>query len=50
VRNDGSFEKLVCGSLLPPCAACAAPADPYVEAWCGETGHCEVVYIDASTP
>jgi hypothetical protein len=50
VRNDGSFEKLVCGTLLPPCAACGEPTDPYVEAWCGDAGHCEVVYIDASTP
>lgn len=50
VRNDGSFEKMVCGTQLPPCAACGVPTDPYVEAWCGETGHCEVVYIDANTP
>lgn len=50
VRNDGSFEKLVCGDQLPPCAACLpVPNDPgavsNAVAVCGATGHCEVAYV-----
>jgi hypothetical protein len=46
VRNDGSFEKLVCGNELPPCAACQPV--PSAVAVCGATGHCEVEYAIAA--
>jgi hypothetical protein len=44
VRSDGSFEKQVCGDILPPCLAClpAKPADAV--AGCGPDGHCIVNY------
>jgi hypothetical protein len=45
VRNDGSFEKLVCGSEPQPCPACVPAPEPGAVAICGETGHCEVAYL-----
>lgn len=43
VRNDGSFEKLVCGAILPPCAAC--PENPATGAVAAcVNGHCTVAY------
>jgi len=45
VRQDGSFENLVCGVLRPPCAACPPP--PGSIAICGASGHCEVEYLAA---
>jgi hypothetical protein len=42
VNNTGSFEKLVCGDLLPPCAACQ-PQDPSAIASC-DSGRCSVLY------
>jgi Kunitz/Bovine pancreatic trypsin inhibitor domain len=47
VRNDGSFENLVCGNLRPPCAACM-PASNGAIAVCGQSGHCEVEYAVAA--
>lgn len=43
VRNDGSFEKLVCGSEPMPCLACEPVPPPNAAAACLE-GHCSVVY------
>jgi hypothetical protein len=50
VRNDGSFEKLICGGLQPPCAACAPQPPSGAVALCNE-GHCVVAYAaDAGNP
>jgi len=47
VRNDGSFEKLVC-SIPTPCAACL-PAPGDAVAYCSAQGHCEIaIAVDAS--
>lgn len=44
VRNDGSFEKLVCGGIAQPCPACLpAPPDKIVAA-CRD-GRCAVAYL-----
>jgi hypothetical protein len=43
VRNDGSFEKLVCGDVLPPCAACEPPVRIFADAICSPSGRCEVL-------
>jgi hypothetical protein len=45
VRNDGSFEKLVCGDVLPPCDPCGPSIPPDAVASCGANGHCEVVHL-----
>jgi hypothetical protein len=44
VRNDGSFEKLVCGELIPPCDPCAAPTPDGAFAFC-DVGHCQLGYV-----
>jgi hypothetical protein len=41
VSTNGSFEKLVCGNLQPPCAACFPEPPANVEASC-VSGHCQV--------
>jgi hypothetical protein len=48
VNNTGAFQKLVCGDMLPPCAACE-PAASGAIAYCNAmTQHCEVTYaLDA---
>jgi trypsin inhibitor len=43
VRNDGSFEKLVCGDVLPPCSACEPPVRIFADASCNPNGRCEVL-------
>jgi hypothetical protein len=49
VRTDGSFEKLVCGNVLPPCAACLPQSDAV--AVCGADQHCQVEYpVAGGTP
>jgi hypothetical protein len=45
VSNDGSLEKLVCGGILPPCAACEALPPSGTVAICGLSGHCEIGYL-----
>jgi hypothetical protein len=45
VRSDGSFEDLVCGDLLPPCAACDPQLPEGAVAACHE-GHCVVDYLE----
>ncbi|HVY30009.1 MAG TPA: BPTI/Kunitz-type proteinase inhibitor domain-containing protein [Polyangiaceae bacterium] len=45
VRNDGSFEDLVCGGIRPPCAACLPVPDDNAVAVCGANGHCQVAYV-----
>jgi len=45
VRRDASFEELVCGELIPPCAACDPGPLPNVTASCDATGHCGVRYF-----
>lgn len=48
VRNDGSFEQLVCGSGDVACDACA-PQPIDAVAYCGAEGHCEVgFFVDAA--
>jgi hypothetical protein len=42
VRNDGTFEHLVCGDMPLPCAACLPASDPTVTAVCSPDGHCGV--------
>jgi hypothetical protein len=42
VRNDGSFEKLVC-SASTACAACL-PAPSGAVPYCGENGHCQFAF------
>jgi len=51
VRNDGSFEKLVCGGIIPPCAACPnVDAPTGAMAYCNQ-GRCTVAYAaDESAP
>jgi hypothetical protein len=44
VRNDGSFEKLVCGDTPPPCLACVPTIPSDAVATCEPSGHCGVVY------
>jgi hypothetical protein len=44
VRNDGSFEKLVCGGIQPPCAACA-PQPPSGAIPLCNVGRCAVEYL-----
>jgi hypothetical protein len=44
VRNDGSFEKLVCSGGPIPCPACI-PAPTGGVPVCGPNGHCEVAYV-----
>jgi hypothetical protein len=47
VRNDGSFEKLVCGDGPVGCLACL-PQPTGAVAYCGATGRCELAYaVDA---
>jgi hypothetical protein len=48
VRNDGSFEKLVCGSEPPACLTCLPTPPPDTAAACNE-GHCVATYGIAST-
>jgi hypothetical protein len=43
VRNDGSFEKLVCGGIQPPCAACAPQPPNGAIPLCNE-GRCTIAY------
>jgi len=43
VRNDGSFEKLICSGISPPCAACA-PAPPSGAIAVCDNGRCAVAY------
>jgi hypothetical protein len=45
VRNDGSLTKLVCGELIPPCAACEPQPPEGAAALCSSRGHCIVNYI-----
>lgn len=50
VANNGSFEKLVCGDAIPPCAACAnEDAIMGAVATCVQ-GRCEVTYLDGASP
>ena len=42
VRNDGSFEQLVC-STMTACAGCL-PAPSGGLAYCGQDGHCQVAF------
>ncbi len=44
VRNDGSFEKLVCGIGPVGCPACIAPPSDAYWPYCGPAGYCEVVH------
>jgi hypothetical protein len=44
VRNDGSFDKQVCGDFIPPCDPCAPPPTNGAVALC-EAGHCQVGYL-----
>ena len=44
VRNDGSFEKLVCGGAPQPCAACL-PVPPVNATAICNAGRCEVAYL-----
>lgn len=45
VSTTGAFQKLVCGDLLPPCAACE-PTSSGAVAYCNAmTQHCEVGYV-----
>jgi hypothetical protein len=41
VSVSGGLNRIVCGNLQPPCAACAAAPSNEI-AVCGVTGHCEV--------
>jgi hypothetical protein len=41
VRNDGSFEKLVCSGAPTPCLACLPGATDAVP-FCGADGHCAI--------
>ncbi|HYP90285.1 MAG TPA: BPTI/Kunitz domain-containing protein [Polyangiaceae bacterium] len=41
VRNDGSFENLVCGGVLLPCDACELPTPAGAFSTCA-AGHCRV--------
>jgi hypothetical protein len=51
VRKDGSFEKLVCGGLQPPCAACLPQPPINAVAWCDvNVGHCQVEYAIGGAP
>lgn len=43
VRNDGSFEKQVCGATLPPCLPCVGTYPESAVATC-QQGHCTVAY------
>lgn len=43
VRNDGSFEKLVCSGSPTPCPLCLPPIGDAV-AFCGAGGRCELGY------
>jgi hypothetical protein len=43
VRNDGSFEKQVCGDFIPPCDDCL-PSIPSDAGPSCEGGHCRIVY------
>ncbi|MES1183016.1 MAG: BPTI/Kunitz domain-containing protein [Myxococcales bacterium] len=45
VRNDGSFEALVCGNVLPPCLDCAPSIPSDAIATCEPSGHCGVAYL-----
>ncbi len=42
VNTSGGFQKLVCGDLQPPCAACEAAPPSNEVAVCGSTDHCEL--------
>ena len=46
VRKDGSYEKLVCGGILPPCAACPEDTTTVALATC-VNGRCAVAYYTA---
>jgi hypothetical protein len=48
VRNDGSFERAVCGNGPYTCAACLPAPPPGAAATCVE-GHCTVDYVVAGT-
>ena len=51
VRKDGSFEKLVCGGIQPPCAACMPQPPSNAIAWCdSNVGHCQVAYSEGGAP
>lgn len=45
VRNDGSFEELVCTGPIPPCLACE-PSEPPLGAYaaCSGDGRCVIAY------
>jgi hypothetical protein len=45
VRNDGSFEELVCGDTPPPCLACVPTIPSDARATCEPNGHCGVAYL-----
>lgn len=45
VRNDGSFEELVCGAVQPPCDPCVAMPPSDARATCNDDGHCGIVYL-----
>jgi len=49
VRNDGSFEKLVCGDIPQPCPACAPQPPSGAVAVCNQ-GRCTVAYAAGSEP
>jgi Kunitz/Bovine pancreatic trypsin inhibitor domain len=49
VRSDGSFEKLVCGDVLPPCLACVPGKPANAVATCSPAGHCIVNYLLGGT-
>jgi Kunitz/Bovine pancreatic trypsin inhibitor domain len=47
VRNDGSFEKLVCGGGAVACPACV-PAPAQAIATCNPEGRCDIAYLAAT--
>ena len=44
VRNDGSFEKAMCGGELIGCPACAPLPPGDTIPYCNPSGHCDVLY------
>lgn len=46
VRNDGSFEQLVCGDAPIACPACAPVPSKEAKAVCGQDGRCAVSYSE----
>lgn len=45
VRNDGSLEELVCGTVQPPCDPCVSTPPSDARPHCNEDGHCSIVYL-----